>query len=316
MFSSTPSSPMWEALFFGIIATSGTLWMLLCLLLVWTPWRVYEIKAPEKVAKLRKHAASHVSYLCDDRRGGGFFIKRDAVGYIRAEVTQKGNIVMRVYIITRKETLAKLLETDDVKGAGEKKKNRICVVYRSGNFFELTYLERFIPFTLKPRVGQKYIVDDVIGLYEEAENKRCCVFIHGPTGAGKSILGLFIAKNLNASYCTTWNPTEPGDTFDMLYQLAEPTREKPLVVVLDEVDGVIQQAHDRKIEKHNYIPIQIRDKTSWNGFLDNFNNGWWPNVILILISNKSDTEIGELDKSYLRAGRTHGIYEMDSPSEP
>ena len=305
---------MWEALFFGIIATSDTLWMLPCLLLAWTPWRVYEIKAPEKVAKLRKHAASHASLLRDDMRGGGFFIIRGAVGYIHAVMTGRGNIVMRVYIITRKETLAKLLEAGNMKGAGEEKKNRICVLCRSGTYWELTYLARRIPFTLEPCVGQKYIVDDVIGAYGTAENNRCCAFIHGPTGAGKSILGLLIAKRLNASYCATWNPAEPGDTFDILYQLADPTHEKPLVVVLDEVDGVIEQAHHRKIKKHNHIPIQIRDKTSWNGYLDDFNNGFWPFVILLLISNKSDVEIGELDKSYLRAGRTHKIYSMDSPS--
>jgi hypothetical protein len=51
-----------------------------------------------------------------------------------------------------------------------------------------------------------------------------------------------------------FNPTNPGDSFDKLYSHIEPTKEKPMIVVLEEVDLF-------GYPKHN-MPNTIYNKTT------------------------------------------------------
>ncbi len=47
---------------------------------------------------------------------------------------------------------------------------------------------------------------------------------------------LQLARILNATYCKSYNPTESGDMLNTLYLSANPTRNQPLIVVLEEFD--------------------------------------------------------------------------------
>jgi hypothetical protein len=44
-------------------------------------------------------------------------------------------------------------------------------------------------------------------------------------------------------------------------------------------------------------------KIDWNAFLDKFDMEYYPNIILILTSNKSIDYFNKLDSSYFRNGR-------------
>jgi hypothetical protein len=54
--------------------------------------------------------------------------------------------------------------------------------------------------------------------------------------------------------------------------------------------------------------IQTRDKAGWNQILDEIHIGMYPNLILLLTSNKTPEEISEMDPSYIREGRVDLIF--------
>jgi hypothetical protein len=110
-------------------------------------------------------------------------------------------------------------------------------------------------------------------------------------------------------YCNTFKPWQPGDILGDVYIDAEPTKEKPLIIILDEIDIALNNIHNG-ISPHKKIPISVSDKQGWNGFLDQINWGMYPYMIMLLISNKSFQFIDSLDNSYLREGRVNLKFEM------
>lgn len=111
-------------------------------------------------------------------------------------------------------------------------------------------------------------------------------------------------------YCDTWNPTDAGDYLNKAYRSINPTDEKPLVMVLEECDGILMDILENRIKPHKEIPIQIRKKMDWNKMLDKINYGLYPNLILILTSNVHLEEINKKDGSLLRENRIHGAFHM------
>lgn len=55
----------------------------------------------------------------------------------------------------------------------------------------------------------------------------------------RSISVCVLAQKLKGKYCDSYNPTYPCQEFSHLLVLARPSTEKPLVVVIDEVDRLI-----------------------------------------------------------------------------
>jgi hypothetical protein len=88
-----------------------------------------------------------------------------------------------------------------------------------------------------------------------------------------------------------------------MYNVINPTPKKPLVLLLDEVDILLNKIHKQDIIMHKNSPIQVYNKTTWNNMIDKIDYGLYPNVILIMCSNLSERDIQQLDNSYLRHGR-------------
>lgn len=131
----------------------------------------------------------------------------------------------------------------------------------------------------------------------------CKVFLNGEPGCGKTYFAYMMAQKLGCYLCDSFDPYEPSANFNELY-----TQEKldpccPLIVLIDEVDILIEKIHDKPMEEHKKFRREIFDKNSWNGFMDKIEYGLYPNVILIMNSNKPKKEIDKLDPSYLRKGR-------------
>jgi hypothetical protein len=104
-------------------------------------------------------------------------------------------------------------------------------------------------------------------------------------------------------FVDSFNPFEQGDNFASLYTMVNPSSDRPLIIILEEIDCNISKMHSGLIQINKYIPTQIKTKTDWNGFLDKFDRGLYPNVIIIMTTNKSISYFDELDPSYLRKGR-------------
>jgi hypothetical protein len=103
----------------------------------------------------------------------------------------------------------------------------------------------------------------------------------------------------------TFNPSQPGDRFNILYTKVGPTKDSPLIIIIEEIDIIMTAIHTNTVIQHRDIPTQITNKIDWNMFFDRFDRGLYPYIIFIMTTNKSDTYFDELDKSYMREGRVN-----------
>ena len=231
----------------------------------------------------------------------GFFIGKKYYGYIDYKD------VARITMYTTEETYNSLIEQEtqiEKKEIEVKPKNKINVFIRKGTYKNLYY--SYIRLDLShifPIGQQQTIIDSIKTLYNK--NGRASIFIHGVTGAGKSTIGYLLSKELNASYCHTFNPTEPGDC---LSNLMIDATDEPIVIVIEEVDVLIKKI-DKGIDRNSEIPIEIYNKTTWNNFMDDL---IFYKIILIFTSNTSKNELDQIDPCYLRKGRIDDYYYMDN----
>lgn len=190
------------------------------------------------------------------------------------------------------------------------RKQTVQVLIRKGSFKNFYYPTLRLDVThITPLGGQVQVVADILALYEK--KGQATIFLHGVTCAGKSTVGYLVAKELKSKFCHSFNPSDPGDQLSVLVQDAG---EDPLVIVLEEVDGLILAIHGNRVERHNKdVPVCVYDKTSWANFLDDM--VFFKNVILLMTSNKSKEEIDALDPAYLRRGRVHLSASMLEPLE-
>lgn len=199
-------------------------------------------------------------------------------------------------------------KTDILKS--KKKYMELSITERQGSTYaDLHYRNREIYLIqTTPRLKQQQIIDSIKSIY--GKKNHAVVLISGPSGAGKSICGMLLAKELNATYCATYNPCEPGDNFSYLYTSTNPEKDKPLVILLDEIDININNIHNNLIERDRKHPIQITNKISWNRFFDDIDNGIYPSVVFVMTSNQNKEYFDSLDSAYFRNGRIDGIYEL------
>jgi hypothetical protein len=201
----------------------------------------------------------------------------------------------------------KVVQTQDKKVSKSGKK--IKVYMRTGNYKNLYYLILSLDVShINPLGAQGPVVDDIVRLYKKSN--RTTVFIHGVTSAGKSTIGYLVAKAINGSFCHTFKPTDPGDSFCNLVSEVNVRNDddQPLVIVLEEANEIINYAHSKNHKRHVEIPISIYDKSTWCSFLDDMI--FYKNVVLILTSNESKESIDKLDPAYLRPGRIDAVYSM------
>ena len=174
----------------------------------------------------------------------------------------------------------------------------IRVFTRMGSYSNFFYRSMRLDVShIKPLGLQIPIVEQILQVF--SQKGRATIFLHGVSGAGKSSVGYLVAKSLQASFCHTFQPTDPGDSFSSLVQ--DTHCEEPLVVVLEEVDTIVQAIHRKSIVPNAKVPTSVKDKASWSTLLDDMI--FYKNVVLIMTSNQSKDSLDALDPSYLRQGR-------------
>ena len=255
---------------------------------------------------------TEVSYLNGRNQPSGFFIGKQYYGYI--EIKEDTTITL----YTKEDTYNVLMEQEyteikdqkdpkDMKVFENYKQNKMNVYIRKGTYRNLYYnCMRLDLSHIHPIGQQQHVIDSIKTHY--TKNERVSIFIHGVSGAGKSTIGYLLAKELNATYCHTFNPTDPGDYLSSL-MVDIRSNDDPVVIVIEEVDVLIKKI-DKGIEKNNEIPIEIHNKTTWNNFMDDL---IFYKIILIFTSNTSKEELDKIDPSYLRKGRIDEYFYMDKP---
>lgn len=165
--------------------------------------------------------------------------------------------------------------------------------------------------------SQLDVIDFILRMTKERERKLkpkgCVVLIHGPRGSGKSSIGKVLSIKLKATFCPFFTPIEAGEWFDSIYSIAKPTDKKPLVVMIEEVDTMIQAILDGKVaNKNKHMKVLCSNKASWNHWFDNLSE-YYPHVYIIMTMNSSLDQINSLDSSMIREGRVDAYVSFGYP---
>jgi hypothetical protein len=89
---------------------------------------------------------------------------------------------------------------------------------------------------------------------------------------------------------------------------ADPSNERPTIILLEEANMMIRSAHDGTVPRHKNITTCVRDKSTYNTFMDDLI--FYKHVLIIMTSNESKEEIDGLDPCYLRKGRVEEYYNL------
>lgn len=188
------------------------------------------------------------------------------------------------------------------------KHTNIHLVTRYGNLGYFDYNHRKIDLTLVRGIEQKFFnrqeeLYKSIMMFYKTQN-YCKVFLSGPPGSGKTFFAYLMAQKLDCYLCDTYEPYLPSSCFMEVYNSCKLTPQKPLIVVLDEVDILLSKIMKPQPTTHEKYCREIHDKLSWNSFMDKIDYGLYPYVIFIMNSNLSKERVmSKTDQSLLREGR-------------
>lgn len=274
--------------------------------------KLYKLSNTPDVLKVLKKLNKYSTIVTDDGTPSGVIFSSKAIGYVQEYNSGSQEKSYTLWLIAHEGYLETVLQSTHVKTTKdittEKQPIRLDIYEREGNYYCLYYAKRSLDVsTFVSRQQQKSVVAKVRAHHES--HQHTVIYLYGNPGSGKSMVGFLIAKELSATFCNTFDPTEPGDALSKLYNRVEPTKEKPLVIVIDEFDILLVNIHTG-ITPHKCIPIQVRNKVTWNQLLDRIQIGMYPNVIMVLTSNKTPQFINELDPSYIRKGRVDMCCEL------
>lgn len=273
--------------------------------------QLYKINNQQKVILAMKKLPKRSTIMEDDSPRGWIW-GWPYIGYVM-DSTSSGQYGtssnIEIYIMTTNKYYNSLTihnAGDEPDGAPE----TVEIFDRIGNYFNLRYTKRKLDVKkYSPRKNQQPAIDKIIGHYKT--NSSTVAFLHGEPGSGKSMISLLIAKELKGSLCDTFNPTDPGDDIALIYNKVCPTKDSPLVLVFEEVDIMIGNIHYDKMNVSKHNPIQCKNKTEFNRFMDRIDRGIFPNLLLIMTSNKAPEFIDLLDQSYIREGRVNLRIKID-----
>jgi len=227
------------------------------------------------------------------------------IGYVQT-VSGERNESKDLWLVCTKKFYETTVQQKEASESNDKT-DKITYWVREGVFWRLNYNSRPLPIPKKPvREQQSDAVAQILATYTEQSYAVC--LLHGKAGGGKSMTAQYLCAELlktkkGVSFCDTHAPHEHGDNFDTFYNRINPTEDHPLVLVFEEVDGMLLNVHTGKVEQRHHIPVQVKSKTDWNCFLDKFDREIYPHVILVMTTNKTAGWFDELDESYMRAGR-------------
>lgn len=298
--------PFWMTMVFNFFASIP--WTFIFFVTQFFGIRLYYIRNREECKRIQKRIGKYSSHTTDGGQGYGYSI---GCWYV-ASIQSTNCSDYTATIIATESSYRNLISNHEIPGNSHdgddaEEDNHIHIHERCGSFGNYWFRERRVQFAMTPRPEQQEIIDKIKAHYEE--HNHTVVLLHGKPGQGKSIIGLFLTNDYKSHYCNSLRPWQPGDTLADIVGDIEPTKDKPLILMFDEFDGVIQRIH-HGIAPHQELPISVPDKTGWNKMLDDIQLGLYPCLILIMTSNSAIDFFNELDASYLRHGRVDLIFSM------
>jgi hypothetical protein len=292
----------------GYIATYIP-WTLIFLLLRYVNIQLYILNDRDICTRIQKRISSYSSHIADNNKGYGYSIGK---WYFVSVSKDEDNFSVWLIATSKSyNTLTKDTEeivTTSIFNTTTVKEN-LTIYERAGHLTGPWFRKRTIKITsVEPRPNQDVIIKRITEHQEK--HGHTVVYLHGPSGSGKTMIGILLASFYKSSYCNTLKPWRPGDTISSICSEIEPKPTEPLILAFDEFDVPLVNIH-AGIEPHKHMPIQVSDKTGWNQMLDEFAIGMYPNVILVLTSNKNPEFIRTIDPSYIREGRVDLTFNVE-----
>jgi hypothetical protein len=292
-------------------------WTVVFLFIRWSGLRLYVLSDKEVCRRIQRRVTA-TSHISDNGRGYGYtygywYLMDISVtnydGDIRYDLWMIATVAsfealtadtrdVRPKLVTHAPAAA---DDEEAEEEEEEEAKPLALYERAGSYNNLYYRQRKVLGGFKPRDQQSAIVAQITALMKT--KGHAVVYLHGPPGSGKSMIGVLLAQALGGSYCNTHKPWQPGDPLGALHSEAEPSAERPLVVAFDEFDGPLVAIHSRTLAPHKNIPTAVGDKEGWNRMLDEIGRGLYPHIVLLLTSNRDPEFIRSLDPSYIREGR-------------
>lgn len=264
-------------------------------------YKIYIINDKKKIISVYKHI-QYSTFLDDQQNPQGFILGTNFVGFLSSNDSLKSQD-KKLYLLINEYLFKEIFSNNNVI------EDNITYIYRDGSYWNIKYKKRFLHIDLIPNDNQQEIIND-ISFYYNKFNKGV-FFIYGEPGKGKSTLLRILGNHYKSSICKTFKMTDPNDTIEYLYNCVEPTKERPLIILLDEIDTSIQMIHYNQILQHKYFPIEVYNKTTYNTFFDNMNDLMFPYLIILLTSNKTKEDIdNETHPCYLREGRVNKYFHL------
>ena len=293
----------------AVTVTLSVAWSIPFLFTRLAGFQLYMIKESDKI-KIFQKKIKYSSIQIEDYNPFGIFC-----GYFYAGIFfERERNQNTLFIICTKEKFVEL-STSNQSPDTMIKKLKVDLLERSNGTYDWIYYTKraleFYPERFIARENQQNFIDSVKKHYNE-NNFNCVAYLEGNPGAGKSTIGILLAKEMKGILCNTFYPTDPGDSLSGLYNNADKSSENPLIIFIDEADIIIDKIDNEKIQKHKNIQTFVHDKTTWNSFLDRIDIGLYPYLIIIFTSNISHSKISEsTDNSYLRAGRVNIVCNLE-----
>jgi hypothetical protein len=145
-------------------------------------------------------------------------------------------------------------------------------------------------------------------------------FLSGDPGLGKTTTARFLARKLDATLCLDFEElcearSSPVSEVRNMLQYIQPTRFRPLIIVLDELDEYLFRRNDDDEEEPGEPkdkPLRLRNnavKKNWGRLLDTIHQS--QNILLLCTSNKPKAFFDAFDPALLRPFRITAAMQYD-----
>ena len=266
----------------------------------YTPFKIYQLTNTSKINKIIQVIKPLNNYTLDD----------EFIGYLygkwffgSVDIIETDNYKKKIFwIICNKKFYSHI--TYKEYNSEESKVNEILFVEQSE---PNEYTSRILSFRpeLIPTEIQSNIISKIHNFY--MKHNTCVALISGKPGAGKTTIAYLLARQFENKILTKIVPNydvKIDRHFNIIYNRFDVNKNAPLIIIINEIDELLTDILKYKppIDLKTSISGFIKNKQTWNSWLDTFDYGLYPYVILILTTNKSIADTSS-DPSMIREGR-------------